>query len=194
MVWASRVAQQCRRPRFVSWIGKIPWRRDRLPTPVFLGSPGGSDSTESPCNAGDLVLIPGLGRSRGGGRGNLLQYSCVENPQEQKSLAGYSPCGHKESDTTERLSTAQQRAGSVKFIRLRLLWAICSVKARVLVPRVQIAVKLNFYAEWREGEERQKAQPLGCYLKTAPQHPAHVISHYVCPHLRRVGEVKEFLF
>ena len=45
-----------------SWVRKIPWRRDRLSTPVFLGFPGGSDSKESSSNAGDLGLIPGLGR------------------------------------------------------------------------------------------------------------------------------------
>ena len=144
MVWASRVAQQCWSPRFDSCGRKIPWRKDRLPTPVFLDFPGGSDCTELACNVGDLILIPGLGRSRGGGHGNLLQYSCLKNPQEQKSLAGYSPWGHKELDMTERLSTAQQRDGTVKFIRFRLVSAIRSGKARVLVPRVQIAVILNF--------------------------------------------------
>ena len=36
------------------------WRRDRLPTPVFLGFPGGPDGEESSCNAGDLGSIPGL--------------------------------------------------------------------------------------------------------------------------------------
>ena len=41
---------------FLGW--KIPWRRDRLPTPVFLGFPGGSDDNESACNVGDLDLIP----------------------------------------------------------------------------------------------------------------------------------------
>ena len=46
----------------------------------------------------------GVGRSPGGQHGNPLQYSCLENPHRQKSLVGYSPCGHKESDTTERLS------------------------------------------------------------------------------------------
>ena len=51
--------------------------------------------------AGDLDLIPGSGRSLGGGHGNPLQYSCLENPHGQRSLAGYSPQGHKESDTTE---------------------------------------------------------------------------------------------
>ena len=43
------------------------------------GFSGGSDSKESACNAGDLCLIPGLGRSPGEGNGNPLQYSCLEN-------------------------------------------------------------------------------------------------------------------
>ena len=88
-------------------VGKIPWRSDRLPTPVFTDFPGGSDDKESACNVGDLGSIPGLGRSSGGGYGNPLQYSCLENPHGQRSLAGYSPRGHKESDTTERLRTVQ---------------------------------------------------------------------------------------
>ena len=45
---------QCRRP-WVSWVGKIPWRRDRLPTSVFLVLPCGSASKESACNVGDCV-------------------------------------------------------------------------------------------------------------------------------------------
>ena len=52
----------------------------RLPTPVFLGFPGDSDGKESACHAGELGLIPGLRRSPGGGHGNPLQYSCLENP------------------------------------------------------------------------------------------------------------------
>ena len=72
-----------------------------------MGFPGGSDGEESACNAEDLGSIPGLGRSPGGGHGNPLQYSCQENPHGQRSLVGYSPCGHKESDTTEWLSMVQ---------------------------------------------------------------------------------------
>ena len=53
---------QCRRPWFDSWVRKIPWRRVRLPTPVFLGFSGGSDGKEYTCSVGDLGLIPGLGR------------------------------------------------------------------------------------------------------------------------------------
>ena len=61
----SANARRCKRWRFNPWVGKIPWRRARQPTPVFLP-----------------------GESHG-----------------QRSLAGYSPWSHKESDTTERLST-----------------------------------------------------------------------------------------
>ena len=82
---ASLIAQlvknrlQCRRLRFSSWVGKIHWRKDRLLTPVFLGFPCGSAGKESACNAGDLGLIPGLGRSPGKWKGYPLQYSGLEN-------------------------------------------------------------------------------------------------------------------
>ena len=113
---------------------KMCWRRDGLPTPVFLGFPGGSADKESTCNAGNLGSIPGSGRSHGegilqyswtslvvqslknlpamqepgfnpwfgkpgGGNGNPHQYSCLENPHGQRSLAGCSPWGCKELDT-----------------------------------------------------------------------------------------------
>ena len=57
-----------------------------------------------PLNSGDIRdtgWIPGSGRSPAGGRDNPLQYSCMENSQGQRSLAGYSPKGCKELDTTE---------------------------------------------------------------------------------------------
>ena len=60
----ARICVQCRRPRFDSWLRKMPWRREWLPAPVFLS-----------------------GKICG-----------------QRSLAGYVPRGHKESDTTERLT------------------------------------------------------------------------------------------
>ena len=67
-----------------------------------MGFPGGSDSKDSACN--EMPSIPGLGRSPERGHDNPLPYSCLENPHGQRSLVGYSPWGHKESDTTERLS------------------------------------------------------------------------------------------
>ena len=91
--------------RFDSWVGKFPWRRDRLPTPVVLGFHGGSDGKEP--NAGDIkrhgfdswvrkilwrrewqpfpVFLPG--KSHG-----------------QRSLVEYSPWSCRELDTTEQLS------------------------------------------------------------------------------------------
>ena len=47
------------------------------------GFPGGHSGKESACNAGDLDLIPGLGRSPGGGYGNPLQYFCLKNPMDR---------------------------------------------------------------------------------------------------------------
>ena len=75
----KRLFQQCRRPWFDSWVRKTHWKRDRLPTPVLLGSPCGSAGKESACNMGDLGSIPGLGRSPGEGNGYPLQYSGLEN-------------------------------------------------------------------------------------------------------------------
>ena len=70
--------------------------------------PGGSVVKNPPANAGDardVDSIPGSGRSPGGGNGNLLRYSCLENSNGQRSLVGYSPRGHTESDTTEHTLT-----------------------------------------------------------------------------------------
>ena len=73
---------QCRRPWFTSWVGKIHWRRDTLPTPVFLSSPCGSSGKESPCNMGDLDSIPGLGKSARERNGYSLHYSGLENSMD----------------------------------------------------------------------------------------------------------------
>ena len=53
-----------------------------------MGFPGGSDSKESDCNAGDLGSVSGLGTSPGGGHGNPVQYSCLENAHGQRNLVG----------------------------------------------------------------------------------------------------------
>ena len=68
-----------------------------------VGFPAGSEVKASACNAGDLGLIPGLGRSSGEGNGNPLQYSCLGNPMD--GGAGWAAVhGVTESDTTEPLS------------------------------------------------------------------------------------------
>ena len=69
-------------PGSISWARKIRWRRDSLPTLVFLGFPCSSAGKESACNVGGLGLIPGLGRSTGEGKGYPLQYSGLENSMD----------------------------------------------------------------------------------------------------------------
>ena len=51
-----------------------------------MGFPGGADGKELACNGGDPGSIPGSGRSTGGGHGNPLQYSCLENPMDREAL------------------------------------------------------------------------------------------------------------
>ena len=75
-------------------LAKISWRRDRLPTAVFLGFSCGSAGKESACNVGDLGSISGLGRSPGEGKGYPLQYFGLENSMD-------SPWDLKEFDTTD---------------------------------------------------------------------------------------------
>ena len=82
--WLSwyRIHLQCRRPWFNSWVRKIPWRKEKLPTPVFLGFPCSSAGKESACNVGDLGSIPGLGRRAGEANSYPLQYSGLENSMD----------------------------------------------------------------------------------------------------------------
>ena len=87
-IWAPLITQliknlpAMRETWFSFWVGKIPWRRDKLPTPVFLDFPCGSAGKKSACSAGDLGSIPGSGRSCGEGIGYPLQYSDLENSMD----------------------------------------------------------------------------------------------------------------
>ena len=78
---------------------------------IVLGFSGGSDGGESTCNAGDLGLISGSGRSPGEGNGYPLQYSCLENSMDRGAWQG-----HKELDTTEQLSLSL-RLFSVRVLK-----------------------------------------------------------------------------
>ena len=60
-----------------------------------MGIPGGPDGKESACNVGDWASIPELGRSPGVVCGSALQYSCLENPMDLRSLADYSSSGRR---------------------------------------------------------------------------------------------------
>ena len=79
-------------------------------------------------NAGDLGSIPTLGRCPVGWHGNLLQCSCLENPQGQRSLVSCSPWGSEESDAAERLSTAQHGMCMYHTVCCQLhLWKTCGL-------------------------------------------------------------------
>ena len=106
VVWASLRAQLVKNlpamqetpVHFLGW--EDPHRRDRLPISVFLGFPCGSAGKDSTCNAGDLGLIPGLGRSPGKGNGNPVQYSCLGNPMDRGAWWATVHGVPKESDMT----------------------------------------------------------------------------------------------
>ena len=68
------------------------------------GFSNGLAGKASAAYAEDDGSIPGSGRSPGGGNGNPLQCSCLEKPMDRGAWHGYSPLGHKESDTTEQLT------------------------------------------------------------------------------------------
>ena len=100
-----------------------------------MAFPGGSDGEESTCNVGNLGSIPGLRRSPGGGHGNPLQYSCLENPHGQRNLVCYSPWGGKELNMTERLSTL--------FLRMMLVLTFLTLFLMKLVPLGRV-LELSF--------------------------------------------------
>ena len=69
----------------------------------YLGFPWCSDGKESACNVGDLDSMPGWERSRGGGQGNPLQSSCMENPMDRRAWQVTVRGGHKDADTTKHI-------------------------------------------------------------------------------------------
>ena len=85
-----------------------PWGRDRLPTPAFLGFPGGgSDGKESACPGGDLGSISALGSSLGGGHGSPLQSSCLEESARTEEPGGLQSMGTQRSRHDWVTKTAQ---------------------------------------------------------------------------------------
>ena len=87
-LWASLIAQLVKNPLAIQetpvqfLVRQISWKRDRIPTSVFLGFPCGSAGEESTCNVEDLELISGLGRSRGEGKGYPLHYPGLEKSMD----------------------------------------------------------------------------------------------------------------
>ena len=126
-----------------------------------MGFPGGSDGKEAICSVGDLGLLPGLGRSPGGGHGNPLQCSCLGNPHGQRSLVGCSPWGHKESDMTEHLST--EKYENLLNMRIWEIWEYCWLKEGSAYPTELL---LNFYEVG--AKHRCVHQEDACLFKNLP--------------------------
>ena len=100
---------------------------------VYVGFPGGSDSKESTCNAGDSGLIPGSRRSPGEGNGNLLQYSCLGNPmiEEPGGLQSMGSPSFAESDRTEQLTHYTTHS-------------LCTTDSLFCTPKTNTTLSINY--------------------------------------------------
>ena len=87
---------------YVHWVSQVAQQLRKNP-PVNAGA------------TGDLSSISGSGRSPAGKNGNLLQYSLPGKFHGQRNLAGYSPWGHKESDTTRDRTCAHMLISLASF-------------------------------------------------------------------------------
>ena len=108
---------------------------------MSLGSmafPGGSDVKESARNSGDLGSVSGSGRSPGEGNGNPLQYSCLENSMDRG--AWRAPWGHKELDTSERLTL------SFSFTFMVHLHSTHTQYSRVVLESYRLEFESQIYA------------------------------------------------
>ena len=119
----------------------------------FSNCPGGSDGKASAYNAGYVGSIPGSERSPGEGNGNPLQYSCLENLHGWRSLAGYSPWGRKESDTTERLHFYQAELYLVYWFgfwsyKLRYSLLYCTFSSWVSLEAEKEQLQIPWWLRW----------------------------------------------
>ena len=114
---------------------------------LFPGGIVGKKMSTSTGDTTDTGSIRGLGWSPGGGNGNPLQHSCLENPHGQRSLVGYSPAGCKESDRTEH------RAQGI-FIALRVERCF----KFNFVPWTELPNKNIFYGEKEERKEEMEVK------------------------------------
>ena len=99
----------------------------KKPLPSYRGFPGGSVVKNPPANAGDAGLIPGSGRSPGGGHGNPLQYSCLENPSDR---GAWRATVHVVVKSQTQLSThalLQFKIFSVPYLKARNMCKIITI-------------------------------------------------------------------
>ena len=125
--------------------------KQKYQTLALLSHIDGSADKESTCNAGDtrgVGLIPGSGTCPGGGNGNPLQYSCLENPLDREAWQATVQGGHKESGMTEHLSTHATHRQEDKpdgFSRPLSLPSLCNTLSSFLSKVLNYFLKLTSY-------------------------------------------------
>ena len=125
----KKLACQCRRNK--TWFQSL-GQEDPLEealashSSILQGFPGGSVGNESVCNAGDVDSIPRSGRSPGGGHGNPLQYSCLENPMDRGAwrvtVLGLQRVGHDRSKWAGTLHKNEFRSKSTFLSPAKSAW------------------------------------------------------------------------
>ena len=131
---------------FYSW---IKWELEEINlshTMIDAGFPGGSYGKESACSEGDLVSIPGLGRSPGGVYDNALQYSCLENPHGQRCLVGCSLWG------SQRVRHDWATKHPCRYILISAMFQnIWNLKLWIISWRLKSFAFVYYFAEAKHG-------------------------------------------
>ena len=141
--------------------GIIPSSLYHHPLWSALGFSGGAVVKHLSASAGDMGLIPGSGRSPGGGNGNSLQYFCLENPMDRGARWATVHVVAKESDMTEHLSTrtyhtlydqlhpphfSEKKTGAQREVKKTVLWWM----AKENVVHIQDGTLLSHKKEWNK--------------------------------------------
>ena len=169
--------------QFLDQEDPLQWRSGRLPTPVFLGFPGGTDGEESTCNVGILGSIPGLGKSPGGGHGNPLQYSFLRIPMDRgawrATVHGVAKSRIRLSDWTKHSTATVRYCGylpstvtwwALAYRRYIMLHNVMGVKEIIRNKSVHLKFSwkerrpegITWWMDWsRWGEEAKKFQGEG---------------------------------
>ena len=116
---------------------------------IYMGFPGRSDSKEPACNAGDPGSIPGLGRSPWEGNSNQLQYPCLGNPMDGEP-GRLQSMGHKESDTTEWLSTHVHTHTCGFKLHLQTNYIFCTYYSSAWLVQI---IKILHSFKWKTKEK-----------------------------------------
>ena len=125
-----------------------------------VGFPGDSDGKESACKAGDMGLIPGLGRSPRGGNGNQLQYSCLGNPMGRGAWWATVYRVTKESDMTSQLNNKSERGKQIPYINTQ--YCIYMGSGKILLTNLFARLKQRHRCQ--EQTCRHGGKEWGCKL------------------------------